>query len=94
MGDSKKPDSIWANKKFRMAVAHAVNKEAISKESYYGRREVMYQVFPKNSPGYNPDIIPRKYDPGKAKQLLAEAGYPNGVKTTLSFATHDWGTRL
>jgi len=90
-GDSKKPDSIWANKKFRMAVAHAVNKEAISKEAYFGRREVMYQVFPKNSPGYNPDIIPRKYDPGKAKQLLAEAGYPNGVKTTLSFATHDWG---
>jgi len=90
-GDSKKPDSIWANKKFRMAVAYAINKEDISTESYGGRREVMYQVFPKGSPMYNPDIKPRKYDPEKARKLLAEAGYPNGVKTTLTFATHDWG---
>ena len=51
----------------------------------------MYQGFPKDHPMYNPDIVPRKYDPEKAKQLLKEAGYPNGVKTTMSFATHDWG---
>jgi len=90
-GDSKKPDSVWANKKFRMAVAHAINKEDISKEAYAGRRQVCYQLFPPDHPMYNPDIKPRKYDPEKAKKLLAEAGYPNGVKTTLTFVTHDWG---
>ena len=90
-GDSKKPESIWANKKFRLAVEYAIDKEAISKESYAGRRQVCYQLFPPDHPMFNPDLKPRKYDPEKAKKLLAEAGYPNGVKTTLTFATHDWG---
>ena len=90
-GDSKKPDSIWANKKFRLAVEYAIDKETISKESYWGLRPVCYQLFPPGHLMYNPDLKPRKYDPEKAKKLLAEAGYPNGVKTTLTFATHDWG---
>jgi ABC-type transport system substrate-binding protein len=33
--------------------------------------------------GYDPDLVPREYDPEKAKQLLTDAGYPDGLTLTL-----------
>jgi len=44
------------------------------------------QPIPPNSPYYN-NIPVRQQDYGKAKELLAEAGYPNGVKIVLQVAT-------
>ena len=44
-----------------------------------------YQPFPKGFVGYSPalaNLYP--YNPAKAKQLLAQAGYPHGLKITLS----------
>jgi len=81
--DSKNADSPWSNLKFRMAAEYAIDKEAIANAFGYGTWTPSYQYPPPTSPAFNPALAPRKYDAAKAKQLLAEAGFPNGVKTTI-----------
>ena len=45
----------------------------------------LYQMVLPDSPFYDPDLKPRKYNPEKAKRLLAEAGYPDGIKITVTY---------
>ena len=69
------------NKKVRQAVAYAVDKKEIIQAAYWGLGEYTNnQPFLNRSRMYIP-VKDREYDPAKAKQLLAEAGYPNGFKT-------------
>ncbi len=89
-GDSKNPDSIWSNKKVREAIDYAIDKDALSNELGSGLPKPLYQFGISENPFYNPDLKPRKYDPEKARQLLAEAGYPNGLKTTVSAPGSSW----
>ena len=68
------------NKKVRQAIAYGLDKEKVLKAVYWGLGEIENnQPFLKGSRFY----VPRKdreLDLAKAKQLLAEAGYPNGFK--------------
>lgn len=80
--NSTDPNSVWSNKKMREALEYAINKERITKALGYGFFHAIYEVI-YGVPG-NPGTIPRKYDPQKARQLMREAGYPEGVKVKLT----------
>jgi peptide/nickel transport system substrate-binding protein len=62
----------------RQALNYAVNKDAIiqSVEGGYGRADG--QLIGPEVLGYNTQVQPYPYDPAKAKDLLAQAGYPDG----------------
>ncbi|MFF7474778.1 ABC transporter substrate-binding protein [Streptomyces sp. NPDC008092] len=70
--------------KVRQALNHAFDKQAIIKSAKTGLGTATTQLFAKGEDGYRADLdTTYSYDPAKAKQLLAEAGYPNGFTVTL-----------
>jgi peptide/nickel transport system substrate-binding protein len=81
--NGKDPKSPYANKKVREALEYAIDKQAIAKTIGFGKFEPLTQIVPSASPAFNKGYNPRPYNPEKAKQLLAEAGYPNGFDTKL-----------
>jgi len=70
------------NKKVRQAVVYALDRKEIVKALYWGLGEVSAQPFLKESRFYIP-VLDRQVDLAKAKQLLAEAGYPDGFETEI-----------
>jgi len=81
--NAKDPKSPYANKKVREAIEYALDRPAIAKSIGFGKFEAMSQIVPASSEAYIKGYDPRPYNPEKAKQLLAEAGYPNGFETKL-----------
>ncbi|MEO8376173.1 MAG: ABC transporter substrate-binding protein [Candidatus Sumerlaeota bacterium] len=70
----------FSDKRVRQAANYAVNKEELIKYVFFGVGEPAIGPIPSVLPGYNPDVHIYKYDLAKAKQLMAEAGYPNGFE--------------
>ncbi len=65
--------------KVRQAINHAYNRDVIV-EALYPGSEARHQYSRTGLPGYDAALEETySYDPEKAKQLLAEAGHPNGV---------------
>jgi oligopeptide transport system substrate-binding protein len=69
------------NKLVRQAINYAINRDKLVKLQS-GAAAPSNQIYPNGMPGYEPDANYYPYDPAKAKELLAQAGYPNGFKTT------------
>jgi peptide/nickel transport system substrate-binding protein len=67
----------------RRAVNHAVNKPALVRAFYEGIGSPAVNPMPPTIWGYNNAIKGYEYNPEKARQLLNEAGYPNGITTEL-----------
>jgi peptide/nickel transport system substrate-binding protein len=81
--DSANADSAWSSFKVRQAAEYAIDKESIARAFGYGFSTPAYQLPNPKSSAYVSSIQARKYDVAKAKQLLTEAGYPNGFKTRI-----------
>ena len=71
------------NLKVRLAINHAINKSDIIKHLYQGLGVPAKNPIPPTMWSYDDTIKDFDYNPKLAKQLLAEAGYPNGFETTL-----------
>jgi peptide/nickel transport system substrate-binding protein/oligopeptide transport system substrate-binding protein len=83
MNTSKPP--FKDNQKLRQALNYAIDRKAISDMILSGRNKPVSGVLPPSIPGYNPNLRGYKYDPAKAKKLLAEAGYPKGLEVEFQF---------
>lgn len=66
------------NAKVRLALAMAINREAILQAVYFGYATAANSVLPPTSWAYNAQLPQLPFDQTRAKALLAEAGYANG----------------
>lgn len=77
------------DKRVRQALNYAVDKNVINERLFRGRAEVMDSLINNRSFGYF-KAGPYPYDPAKAKQLLKEAGYPDGFEVTIRYGKGRW----
>jgi peptide/nickel transport system substrate-binding protein len=75
--------TIWDDINIRKAVAYALDFEPIINSTQYGYAMASNQWCMPNNWAYSPNVKGYPYDPEKAKECLAAAGYPNGFDTTL-----------
>ena len=78
-------DPPTSDVRVRLALEHALDTPTVIEEVYFGRAvQQRSQALTENAFGFNPDLQPYGYDPDKSRQLLADAGLPNGFKTTIT----------
>jgi peptide/nickel transport system substrate-binding protein len=75
----------WDNKFVRQAVAYAIDRDTIIKTLLRGEASRLDGPIGEGQYGYDPNLQPKyTYNPEKARSLLKQAGYPNGVDVELS----------
>ena len=72
----------FSDKRVRQAINYAINKDALVKVAYNGYAVPQYGILASQYPGAV-KLGPWPYNPQKARELLKEAGYPNGFSTIL-----------
>jgi peptide/nickel transport system substrate-binding protein len=71
----------------REAIDLAIDRKALAEIAMEGLGSPQNQLVTPSIFGYSKKVPAPKYDPARAKALLAEAGFPNGFKVTLSFTS-------
>ena len=75
--DQWDPKSPWHDKRVRQAASYAIDRKALSEAETLGASRPAGNFVPRRFE-FALSMEPDPYDPAKAKQLLAEAGFPNG----------------
>jgi peptide/nickel transport system substrate-binding protein len=71
------------DRRVRLALSKLINRPAIVERVVAGAGEPAGQIVPEGMGGYDPSLPPMAFDPEGAKQLLTDAGYPNGFGLTV-----------
>jgi len=86
--DGANADSPFSDVRVRKALSHAIDRQTLADSLGYGYYSPTYQLYDEWSElAHNPNLEGQPYDPAKARALLAEAGYPNGFKTSIIVGT-------
>ena len=80
---NSKVDSPWADAKVRRAMCYAIDVDALNAAFMLGTGTIVDEWATPGAITYNNDINHMKYDPERAKALLAEAGYADGFDTEI-----------
>ncbi len=75
--DQWDPQSPWHDPRVREAARYAMDHDTINRILLLGHGRIHGSLIPDTFEYYVP-VPPPKYDPARARALLAEAGYPNG----------------
>lgn len=71
----------------RKALQLSLNRELLLDAGYSGHGFLVDGILPRGMYGYNPNLSKIPFDPAEAKNLLAQAGYPNGFDLTFSVSS-------
>ncbi len=77
----------------RQAIAHAIDRKAIIDGAMFGYGTPIGSHFAPHHPYYVDKVDIYPFDLEKARQLLAEAGYPNGFKATIKLPPPSYARR-
>ena len=75
------------NPKVREAIDLAIDRKALAEIAMEGLGKPQNQLVTPSIFGYSKKVPESKFEPARAKQLLAEAGFPNGFKVMFSFTS-------
>lgn len=81
IANGERGDNPWGNdKRLRQALSYAIDREALNQVVFEGAYAAGNQSFPSTSPWYNKSLPVEARDIDKAKALLAEAGFADGLE--------------
>jgi peptide/nickel transport system substrate-binding protein len=81
--NTRKVRSPWRDGRLRQAINMAVNREDLIRYATKGNGVTIPALLPVQSFGHDPHLAPYPFDPDRARHLLREAGYADGLSLTM-----------